>query len=359
MKNIGLNILLILLPFLVFANRPQGAIKKTKVIQRRFEAGAAGQVYIDNMYGNIHVITGTQSHVSITVEISVDGDSNEAVQKTFERIDVNIIKQGSQITGKTLVQSKRQSWNLFSLVFGSSSNNTNFKINYTIKMPEQWDLKINNDYGHIFINRLTGDLDLNADYGHFEIGQLLGSHNRINIDYFSKSGIEFVKQATINADYSKISIDMAYRLNLNCDYTTVKIGNVRQLHFNNDYGSLHVDNVKEVNGSGDGQARYFGQVHSLRFSGDYGSVTIDGLLPGFDRIDLECDYTTIKIYNRKKVPYRLNILQEYGCFKYENLTVYREVIDGGDKDIKAFYLDRNSSSTIDITEDYGCIKIYN
>ncbi len=358
MKHTGLKIMIFLLPLLVFSNRPEGKFKKSKTVERHFNAGASGMLSIDNSYGNINVITGDQTEVTITVNIKVDGDDLEAVEERLEKINIKINKNGSLITAETLIKNTSQENNSWlSWFFGGNTKKTNFKINYKVKMPQQWDLKINNDYGHIYLNKLTGNFALNADYGSFEIGQLSGDRNTISTDYFSESDIDFVKNAEINADYSRINIASAYQLKLNCDYSTIKIEDVRKLNFNNDYGKIAVKNVKQVNGSGDYQIRSFGNVDTIRFSGDYGSLKINGLLPGFDLIDLSCDYTNVKIINRQDVAFRFEMTQTYGCFKSGDISIYQEIDNNGDKTVKAYYKDKNARSLIKIDMEYGCVKM--
>jgi len=359
MKKIGLNIILLLFPVWLLAHLPEGKFKKLKTIQRTFEVGNAGQVFIDNSYGNINIVTGNYSNVEIIATIKVDGNDSEAVDKRFNSIDIQIEKNGNNITAQTYIGTTNRSWSWFSWLFDGKSSNTNFKIDYQVKMPEQWHLKINNEYGNIYLNKLTGNLNLNADYGGFDIGELNGSNNYFNLDYFKTSNIDYVRQAVINADYSKVNIHSAYKLSLNCDYSHINIEEVRKIKFNNDYGSIIVKNVKEVSGNGDGGNRVFNNVNLVNFNGDYGSLRIDGLLQGFEKVNITGDYLNIKIDNNNQVPYRFELNQEYGCFKYDDLEVYREIIDNGDKKIKAYYKDKNSSSVIKIYLDYGCVKVYN
>ena len=358
MKYTRLKIIIVLLPLLVFANLPEGKFKKTKTVERRFDAGNNGTVFIYNIYGNVNVITGDQPEVVIKATVKVDGNDLDAVEERFETIKIRIDKKDSQITAKTIVENISEgdsSW--WSWIFGGSSKQTNFKINYEVSMPRQWNLKIDNDYGHIYLNELTGNLDLKADYGSFDIGALSGDDNYISTDYFSNSNIDFVKNAEIKADYSRINITSAYQLTLNCDYTTFKIDDVRELNFNNDYGSINVKNVKKVNGSGDYQTRVFGNVDTVKFSGDYGTLKIDGLLPGFDVVDVSCEYTTVKIINRKNVAFRFEMNQTYGCFKAGDMTIVKEIDRNRNKTIKAYYKDQNTTSLIKIGMEYGCVKI--
>ncbi len=358
MKHTGLKIVLLLLPLLVFSNHREGKFKKLKTIQRRFDAGTAGRLLIDNTYGNVNVITGKQTQVLITIDIKVDGDDADAVEERFDQIKINFEQSDSQISAKTVLGNTNQtggSW--LSWLFGRNNRQINFKINYEIRMPEQWHLKINNDYGHIYLNKLSGDFELNADYGSFEIGELSGDYNRIVTDYFSTSSIDFVKKAEINADYSRINITSAYRLIIKSDYSTIKIDDVRNLEFNNDYGAIYVKNVKKVTGRGDYQTRSFGNVDYIKFTGDYGSIKIDGFLPDFDSIDLSCDYTNIKIFNRHKVAFRFIMQQTYGCFKSGDLNIDKEINDNGDKEIEGYYKNRKAGSLIQIKTDYGCVRI--
>ncbi len=359
MKNIGFNLIFwLMLPVWTWAHMPEGRYKKEKIIEQTFVVDNNESVYIDNSYGNVNILTWNKQEVQIKVVITVDGNDLDEVEDRLNSIKIELFKNDYEITGISHIEQVKSSWSLISLLFGKS-NHTNFKINYEVHMPLDADLRLVNNYGNIYIDRLKGALDLNLDYGKFDIGELLNENNRIKTDYLSQSHIDFIKGGIIKSDYSKISINTAYRLQLNCDYTSIKINEIRSIYFNNDGGSIHIDKVKEVTGRGDYQTRYFGQVDYVDFKGDYGSVTIDGLLPEFDRINLNCDYTTIRIENNLQVPYQLLINQEYGCFKYDKLEIYREINRNGDKKIEAYYQNKNAESYIKITEDYGCIKIYN
>ena len=359
MKNTKLNILLLFfVPVLLFGHHKEGKFKKTKVIHHEYELNEHRNLHINNSYGNIHIINWDKNSIDIKVIINVDGDDATAVSKRINSIDIELYESTHNIHAITQIKSTQNSWNPISWVFGSS-NNTHFKINYEIKIPASLNLNLVNEYGNLFIDKLDGKLDLNLSYGKFTIGELLNDDNVITTEYLSNSTIDFIKGGALYSDYSKMYIQTAYKLKMTCDYATIHIGDVRELQFQNDYGSLKVDNVKIVTGSGDYQKRSFAQVDYLDFQGDYGSLHIDNLLPGFEKIQLQCDYTNIKIDNTEHVPYQLNISQSYGCFKQNGLTIYKEINDNGDKSIMGFYGDRNAGSSIKITEDYGCIKIYN
>ena len=359
MKPIHYKLLiLLLLPFSLMANYGDGSIKKQKETHKTYQVGNSGTVYINNSYGNINVDTWQKNVVEITVTVKVDGNSDDIVYKQLKNIDVIFSQNGNQIKAITEINSVNNSWSFWSL-FSGNSKKVNYKIDYDIKMPVNHDLKINNDYGNIYVDELNGNLDLNADYGRFNLGDLNGKHNKIIVDYFATSSIDFINDGEIRADYSRINIGSAYNLTMRCDYTTIKIDKVRNLDYNNDYGAITVKNSTYIKAHGDYQRRTFGNVNALHLNGDYGSVTINNLKPNFDGISMTCDYASIKINNETHVPYRFKMDQEYGCFKNENLYIRKNIQDGGEKHIEGYYKDENASSIIKITEDYGCVKVYN
>jgi len=359
MKKIGLKfyiIILFLLPQLLPAAGKEGKYKKTKVIQQIFNVDNTGKVMISNEYGNINVVTWQENKVVIVATVNVDGNDVDKVRERLDGINVYLSQNGTTIRAKTEIKSLKSSWSFFGW---HSSNNTNFKINYEIKMPPKFDLTINNDYGNIYVDRLEGKLDLNADYGHFELGELLNEDNRITTDYFKDSQIEFIKNGRISADYSRIHITDAYNLSMNCDYSKILIDKAGTLKFNNDYGSINIKRVDQVNARGDYQTRIFGMVTDFTFSGDYGSLKIESLDVDFKRIILSSDYTNVKIYNPNQVAYRFSLSQDYGCFKKEGLSIYKEIVHNGDRDIEGYYKNRNAEAQIKVKMDYGCLKIVN
>ena len=359
MKTTLLNILWIfLLPLWSFAHLPEGKYKKTKTVYRTYKLEAQNDIFINNSYGNIQILTWNKKTVDIKAIISVDGNNYNNVTNRLNSIEIEISKNNRSIRAITQIGNIHSSWNLMSWIFGNN-NNSNFKINYEVHIPASMNLHITNDYGNVFIDNLSGKLELNLDYGKFEIGELTHENNRIETDYLSNSSIDFIKGGIIHSDYSRLHILTAYKLKLNCDYSQIKINEIRRLEFDCDGGSLHVGDVKEVRGSGDYQNRYFAHINSLDFEGDYGSIQIEDPMPGFEKINLECDYTNVRIQNSNEVPYRISIQQEYGCFKQKGLEIYKEINDNGDKSIEGFYRNPHASSLIKITEDYGCIKIYN
>ncbi len=352
-------IFLVLINLITWANPHEGKYKKTKTIEKTYQVLPGVHFDVQNAYGNINLTGWNKNTVMVKVNIIVTGDDLKVVNQKLNDIRIESQASREKVRFITHIRSSRtSSWSLVSLLFGKH-NKLGYEINYEIKVPIRAFVKIKNEYGNIFIDELQGDLVLNADYGKLEAGELNGDNNQINLDYFSSSQIDFIKNGVLNMDYSSMVIDKAYNLKVVADYTKIDIHKVRKLRFTNDYGNIRVWDAMIVKGTGDYQTRYFENINSLHFTGDYGSIKIVNPKEGFDKIHLQCDYTNIKILNQNAVPYRMHLTQEYGCFKYDELEFISKQEDGQERYIKAYYKDPHSSSEIDITMDYGCIKIYN
>ena len=361
MFKIKLNLLIILVisSFSLWGNPHKGKYKKTKKIEKTYQVYPGVHFYVSNEYGNINLTGWNKNTVKVEVSISVTGDDQKAVIEKSKQISIEAKGSDKEVSFFTHINSSnRSSWSLISLFFGKNQN-LGYEINYDIKVPIKALVTINNEYGNIFIDELQGNLKLNADYGKLEIGELGGENNHINLDYFSVSHIDFIRKGIIKMDYSTMIIDKAYELKIIADYTKIDIHKVRKMQFSNDYGYIKVKDAMLVKGTGDYQTRTFENINSLVFSGDYGSIKIVNPKMGFDKIKLDCDYTNVKIINGLQASYRFNLMQDYGCFKYDELHFIKREEDGQERDIKAYYKEEDSSSLIDITADYGCIKIYN
>jgi hypothetical protein len=354
-----LLILFVLISLSSWGNPHDGKYKKIKIIEKKYDVTPDLHFKVSNTYGNINISGWNKNTVEVKITIKVTGDDQKAVNEKLEQITVESKAQKDAVSFKTIIPSSGQSsWSLFSLFTGKSSK-LGFEINYEIKVPLRAHINIINEYGHIFIDEIEGDLELTAMYGKLEAGELKGENNRISLEYFSGSQIDFIKNGNLKMDYSSINIDKAYQLKIIADYSKISIQKVRELHFINDYGYIKVFDAMVIKGEGDYQTRYFENINSLDFSGDYGSVKIVDPKAGFDHIRLECDYSNIKIINTNEVAYRFLLTQDYGCFKYDLLEFTKKETDGEEREVEAYFKDPSTSSIIDITADYGCIKIYN
>ena len=361
MKTICFSILLLLfiLPSSVYAgDAPTGRYTKKKRIEKIFTVSPNVLLEIDNSYGNIDITTWDQNRIEIEVTVLVNGNDEEKVQERLREIDVLFEKTNTVVRAETLYEREDSSswWNIF---FGND-NNVNIEINYRVKAPITSSVNLDNDYGSILINKLRGDARISCDYGRLLIGELLGENNQLSFDYTRNSSINYVKRAKIDADYSEFSINEAGTLDLNADYSESHIGKVENIKFNCDYGNIRVDKVRNVNGQGDYIGTKFGQLYNtLEINMDYGSILVEEIMKGLEFIDIDSDYTSIKIGYNSESPFSYNINTSYGDVEGlggSDFEISKRHQSSGDNFYEGYYLSETMGGKINIDSSYGNIS---
>ncbi|MDX1601651.1 MAG: hypothetical protein R3209_01170 [Salinimicrobium sediminis] len=336
----------------------KGKYTKQKRVKKEFRVGANDLLRIDNSYGNIDMVTWDQNRVEIEVIVKTNGNDEEKVEKRLQEIDVAFDQSSGVVSAKTILE-KNSSNSFWSMLFGGSSSNVNMEINYRIKAPVTNRVDLSNDYGSINLDNLRGDAKISCDYGKIMIGELHGNNNELDFDYTRNSSIGYVKRAKINADYSDFTIEDAGTLDINADYTDSNILKVENISFNNDYGSLKVERLKNIKGEGDYLGIKLGLVYgSLDINMDYGSLSIQKIMPSFKEMNINSDYTGIKIGYDREAAFGFEVNTSYGGVNgidNSNFTVNRRNQSSGDNYYAGYHLSENTGGRIRIDSSYGSV----
>jgi len=344
------------LPMLSMANpiKKKWDHEKTKTVKKEFDVNADASLTIKNKYGNVDVISWDQNRVEIEVTITVSGNNESKVIERLSKIDIKFENSRSAVSARTSIENNSKSWY-------SSNNKMNYEINYKVKVPIGNSVDLNNDYGTISLNEIKGRAEINCDYGKILIGNLYHENNSINIDYTSDSEIELMNGGSINADYSKFTIVKAKKIELNADYTDSVFENIEELNFACDYGKIEVGSVNVVDGHGDYLTMRFGTIYKrLNIQADYGGIKVDKLMKGFQSVDIHTDYAGIKIGLEDDISFNFKANLSYAGFDYEgeNITYLKKVVKSSSKYYEGFVNKENSGSVIEISSEYGGVKLY-
>ena len=349
-------LLFLLIPLVSFANNDKKPKQeKSKTIKKEYSVNRNATVDIDNKYGNINITTWNKNRVEITVKITVKGNNLSTVEKRLDRIDVEFNANSSRVSAKTRFNNSSSSWSFF-----GKSNNTSYKVHYTIKMPASNNVDLDNDYGNISIDQINGKAEINCDYGKLIIGDLNSSDNNINIDYCNGSSISFMKSGSINADYSKLTVDKTDSVKINSDYSTISIGTVNKVTYNADYGSIIIDDVNDITGNSDYASIRLGTVSkNLKLEADYGSIKIKELAKGFNRVEISSEYAGINIGTKVSNNFSFIMNLQYARFRYndDNVDMYKSIEKSSKKYYEGTYGNGKSNSKLIIKSQYGSVNL--
>jgi hypothetical protein len=355
MKSIyKIAILFFVIPLLAFADSTEKKHEKSKKIKKTFTVNSDALVSINNRYGNLNITTWDKNTVEIEVTITVKGDDLDDVERKLETINVEFNATRSQVDATTIFGKSKSNWSWW-----KGGKNINYKVNYIVKMPESNAADLDNDYGNIYLDKLSGEADINCDYGKIDIGELNASNNSINLDYCSRSTIGFIKTGDVNVDYSKITIEDAEEIRVNADYSTVKVNKIESINFNADYGSITLDDVVNVSGNSDYTSMRLGTVRKrLKIDTDYGSLRINTLKKGFESVDITGQYAGIRIGIDTDAVFDFEIDLQYAGFKkdIDNIEVFKSVSKSTKKYYEGKFGKGNTNSRLKIKSQYGSVR---
>ena len=357
MKSIyNIAIALFLIPLVSFGNDTTPTKqRKSKTIKKEYSVHSNATVDIDNKYGDINITTWNKNRVEITVVITVKGSNEDTVERRLRSIDVEFNATSDWVSAKTIIKKNRRSWS-----FWGSNRNSSFQITYFIKMPVTNNVVLDNDYGSIVLNELNGSADINCDYGKITIGELNHKDNVINLDYCSRSTINFMKSGIIDVDYSKLTVDKTATVKVNSDYSTLHFNNANTITFNSDYGSITIENADNITGNTDYVSVRLGTISkNLNLKADYGSIRIKEIAKGFENIDITGKYTSIKIGTSAHNSFDFILDLSYAGFKYnkDHVDLRKDIQKSSKKHFEGSYGKGTSSSKLTIKSQYGSVSL--
>ncbi len=342
--------LLVLLPLIVMGNEIDlGKFTKQKEIKKAYIVNSDAGISIKNTYGNVYVTTWDQDKIELYVLVKVSGDNEKWVQKRIDDIDVSIEALKSMVTAETKLTKSMYSFN---------GRDNSFEINYTLKIPKNGSVKINNKYGAIMTTDLYANTNLNCEYGKLSLGKLNGTSNIISFDYCQKSTIDYIKSGSIKADYSGLTLNEFGRLTLNADYTDCNIGNGNEIKYDCSYGKLLLGNINTVEGNGDYLTFRVKQISNvLRITGDYSKITVDEIDAKANNINIDSDYTAVDVGFAADFYFNFDVTLKYANFKYDREFEFNSKQETAFSKSYQGYYKKSGANKVTIRSEYGNVSL--
>lgn len=347
MKNLFNICLFVLLTSATYAKDFNGKHTKQKTVKKSVAVNADATVDINNKYGNVLITTWNEDKIDIEVIITVSADDEKWVDSKLESISIDFAGSKSLYTAKT--------------IFGKTLNyskRSNMEVNYTVKIPKNGNVKIVNHYGNIVTHDLNGSTNIVCKYGKISLGKLNNSSNDIKIDYCSKSTIEMVKNATINAKYSGLTMNDFTNLNLNSSYTDVIVLNGINLNYASNYGKINIGKVTNVDGSGNYLSIKIEEIlGKLKLATNYSNLTLNTVSAKANSISIDAGYTNIKINHSPNYYFDFDVTTKYANFKSDAELEYNSRVEtSNSKSYKGFYK-KSGVNQLTISSNYGNVSL--
>lgn len=354
MKNkfIIFSFLLLLISTTAFCLRPVEEIKR--VITKNFSVSANDELTITNKYGNIEIIEWNQKEVGITVEIIGKGEKREIAQDMIDRVSIDFNKTGRNISAETVFKNRNY-----------SCNNCGTTVNYTVKVPVNVYLNLNNKYGNISLNRTERPFKCEIKYGDLTANQLAGKTNTIVIKY-GNVNLTQTTELTLDMGYGNLVLDEANLLKFNSAYSKSKIGTLSKLELTSKYDKFTIKNLGELNMTTAYSDFNIDELQKsfIASSMKYCKLRISEVSLRFSDIDIEAAYTDIRIGITPQHNFKAKLYNNYGNIKTNGLK-FSDVNFNEEKDRYAKSINgiagssSNPSASISITDKYADVILGN
>ena len=355
MKNMyKLLLVFLLVPLASTASDTKGKYTKTKSFNKEFTVDDNNTVKIYNKYGNVDVVTWNENRVVIDVQVSVNGNDESKVEKRLEQIDVQFNQSSDMVSAKTIIEKSSNSWNLW-----GKKNKLRLEINYTVKMPAVNNADLNNNYGAISLDKLSGKAKIDCDYGKIHIGDLSNDENSIVLDYSKNSSIEYMKNGSIDADYSGLHVEEAGNVKLNADYSHLTFGKLGTVDMNCDYGTVKIGSSGDVKLNSDYTHTTLENLNgSANLSMDYGSFKVANLSADFGTVTANCSYSHLKFGVAASSSFNFKAALSYASFKgKDDFNFTKQEKKGKSASYEGSYNGTNASNSMALKMSYGSLSV--
>jgi len=246
-----------------------------------------------------------------------------------------------------------------------SIRNTDFSIDYTVKMPKDINIDLSNKYGNLFLNEVNGHAIISVKYGSFTINKMnRGNEKPLNIVSIAYSNsvcdIEDVNWLKLEARYSKVSITKSVALMVGSKYSSVKIHKAKSVvaesKYDHPFSIGYVRNFVCTGGYSDFEVSKL--FNKLEMNLKYSNLDLKGADSDFQLIKVKLRYVKASLSIPEGVSYELKAEAAYGSVKHPVGKKISKVIDGTESTVWGIV--GNSSkpkAKIIIESKYGNVRL--
>jgi len=299
MKNIrNLLLMLLLIPVMVMAGAAKGKYTKEKKISKSYTVNANAGLTVSNKFGNVYVTTWDQNETAIDVVITISGNDESDVIKRLNGTDVLFEASKQMVSASTKIANYNGSMSI--------------EVNYTIRVPKNGSMGINNQYGAIRLGKIYGATNLDCQYGDLAIEELNSNSNVIKIEYCDKSKIGSVKSADIVTQYSGLQITKVNTLKLNAQYTDVDIATVNAISYKCQYSDMKIKSVDNITGTGTYSDLTIGSIGELlNVTASYGHLNVGRVEKTVKNIAVVANYVDVNVGYSQDLAFDFEFITEY------------------------------------------------
>ena len=277
-------------------------------IVRAYKISNETLIDVFNKYGKIHVMTWEKDSVKFVIDIRIRNKDAAKLEKVKNNISFEFTPTTHYVIARTKFGDSPNDAlkDLVDLAGSYFSSQNSITIDYTIMAPAFSTLKLENKFGDVYLDDREGNLNLTLSYGDFKANNLNG-HSIIKLS--SGDGeINSLQSGQINTSYSNLHVLNAQKLSLESRSSNITVDNVDVLTLRSKRDKLIIPKVRVMNGdSYFSEFSVLGLQDELNYIFRYGSLTVDNIAKNFSTINIQSEYTDIRLSFAKGAAYDIEI----------------------------------------------------
>jgi len=301
----GIVMLLILLPFC--SALPQGS-SETRSFLKTFPVVKESVLEINNKYGTIQITSWEKDSAYIRAEIIATASNQSKLNKMFDGISVKITSAGNLIYAETSFTQNINS--LFENFKGMTNKVINYdsqvEINYFINIPEYLNLKIENRYGDVFVEKNHGNFEMTLSNGSFK-ADIPGKKSSLKLS-FCDAAITTFTSGTIDASFSEVTISSIEMLSLKTISSKYRINEAGKIKIESRRDDLFIDKIGSIEGDSYFTDFEIGSLsEAVTLVCRYGNLDIENIGTGFRLVNINSGFSDISLEFNPEASYKAEI----------------------------------------------------
>lgn len=238
----------LLLLLLCSANNIWTQENVSKKIQKTYPLTNAGELHLENKYGNIVINGWEKKTIQIDVEIHVTKKKKEDADELLSRIDMVVNSTEDFIRISSVIEDRNST--ILSKLFDKANpfdfDKSNIQIDYSVYLPFNAEINIINKFGDIIISDWNGKLKANLQHGNMWLNKDL---NNANIDMkFGKLKTKSITYGNLRFKNGEINIEKSEDLKITSSGAVIEIENVESLEVHSSKDQINIENIGYIHG---------------------------------------------------------------------------------------------------------------
>lgn len=224
-------------------------VKVSKQVTETYSMTNAGELHLENKYGNINLFGWDKDEVSVVIDIVVNHKKRDNAQDLLNRIKP-VLKEGDDyvsINYEIVEKSSGFFGNLFEKANPFDFDRSNVQIDYTIYLPARAEIDVANKFGDLLIEDWTGKLKAIVEHGDIWINEDLAKAD-IEVAY-GKLRAKSINYGSIGVKNGALHIATAKNLRLNSSGSEINIDSVTSLEIYSNKDEIEIEAIGTIYGN--------------------------------------------------------------------------------------------------------------